>query len=91
MHFHCSRIFIKEIRSIHNDSVAALATLDVELSNSVRHVKEMVQECTGISAERLRLLFLALHQPQLEDDRTLADYNIQLESTLLLLHRPGYG
>ena len=59
-------------------------TLDVEAGDTIGQVKEKIQAKDGVPQDQQRLLHLGV---QLEDLRTLADYNIKEETTLHLKMR----
>ena len=59
-------------------------TLEVEPSDTIKSVKEKIQDTEGIPTNEQRLIFEGRH---LEDGRTLSDYNISANSILNLIRR----
>ena len=57
----------------------------MELLDTIKTVKTIIRNIEGIPIDNQKLLFSA---HQLEDNKTLADYQIRKDATLLLQIRP---
>lgn len=71
------QIFVKKLTS-------ATLTLQVTSADTIERVKNKINDITGIPESRMRLIYAGR---QLEDGRTLSDYNIGKEASLHLILR----
>lgn len=75
------QIFVKSINGKSR-------TVNVLQTDTIAQVKQIIQEKEGIAPEEQRLIYAGKN---LEDTKTVADYNLQSESTLHLVLRVRGG
>eukprot|EP00483_Globobulimina_turgida_P012840 UN12864 len=77
-------LFPITIKTLHGKSI----TLEVEPNDTIKSIKIQIQDKEDILPQQQRLI---AHGKQLNDENTLADYNIHQEETLHLAMKLGWS
>jgi len=75
--------FSHELKGANDFLDRNTSTIEIDLDDTVRTLKELVEE-KGVPEAEQRIIFAG---KQLEDGRTMKDYNVQKESTLHMVPR----